>query len=103
MDPNVTQYGLWSVALLNAAIFILFAFSFSKPSTLRDWRSFGAKPICKGAHPAHGSRGSGGGMVRRMRTLPRHPLDRGADVVDHLSQQVGALGLAHHPDHRLGA
>ncbi len=42
MDPNVTQYGLWSVAILNAAIFILFAFSFFKPSTLRDWRSFGA-------------------------------------------------------------
>ena len=42
MDPEVTQYGLWSVAILNAAIFILFAFSFFKPSTLRDWRSFGA-------------------------------------------------------------
>ena len=42
MDANLTQYGLWSVALLNAAIFILFAFSFFKPSTLRDWRSFGA-------------------------------------------------------------
>ncbi len=42
MDPQVTQYGLWSVAILNAAIFILFAFSFFKPSTLRDWRSFGA-------------------------------------------------------------
>lgn len=36
MDPDVTQYGLWSVAILNAAIFIVFAFSFFKPSTLRD-------------------------------------------------------------------
>jgi protein-S-isoprenylcysteine O-methyltransferase Ste14 len=42
MEPGVTQYGLWLAAILNAAIFILFAFSFFKPSTLRDWRSFGA-------------------------------------------------------------
>lgn len=35
-------YGLWVFALLNAAIFIMFAFSFFKPSTPRDWRSFGA-------------------------------------------------------------
>ena len=35
------QYGLWSVALLNAAIFILFAFSFFRPRTGRDWRTFG--------------------------------------------------------------
>lgn len=42
MGSDVTSYGLWSVAVLNAAIFILFAFSFFKPSTVRDWRSFGA-------------------------------------------------------------
>ena len=41
MNPDVTQYGLWSVAILNTAIFILFAFSFFKPKTFRDWRSFG--------------------------------------------------------------
>lgn len=35
-------YGLWAFALINAAIFILFAFSFFKPQTPRDWRSFGA-------------------------------------------------------------
>jgi len=35
-------YGLWIFALLNAAIFIMFAFSFFKPQTPRDWRSFGA-------------------------------------------------------------
>ena len=35
-------YGLWFFALINAAIFILFAFSFFKPQTPRDWRSFGA-------------------------------------------------------------
>jgi protein-S-isoprenylcysteine O-methyltransferase Ste14 len=38
-DPG---YGLWFFALLNAAIFIMFAFSFFKPQTARDWRSFGA-------------------------------------------------------------
>nr|NIV45502.1 isoprenylcysteine carboxylmethyltransferase family protein [Gammaproteobacteria bacterium] len=32
----------WSLVLLNAAIFIAFAFSFAKPQTTRDWRSFGA-------------------------------------------------------------
>lgn len=34
--------GLWGLALMNAAVFILFAFSFFKPTTKRDWRSFGA-------------------------------------------------------------
>ena len=35
-------YGLWSLVVLNAGLFILFAFSFAKPQTARDWRSFGA-------------------------------------------------------------
>ena len=35
-------YGLWSLVVINSAIFILFAFSFAKPQTQRDWRSFGA-------------------------------------------------------------
>jgi protein-S-isoprenylcysteine O-methyltransferase Ste14 len=35
-------YGLWSLVVINAAVFILFAFSFAKPQTARDWRSFGA-------------------------------------------------------------
>ena len=35
-------YGLWLFALLNAAIFIMFAFRFFKPQPARDWRSFGA-------------------------------------------------------------
>jgi protein-S-isoprenylcysteine O-methyltransferase Ste14 len=35
-------YGLWSLVLMNSAIFIAFAFSFFKPQSLRDWRSFGA-------------------------------------------------------------
>ncbi len=35
-------YGLWSLVIINSAIFIIFAFSFSKPRTKRDWRSFSA-------------------------------------------------------------
>jgi protein-S-isoprenylcysteine O-methyltransferase Ste14 len=36
------SYGLWLFVLLNSAIFIGFAFSFFRPTTRRDWRSFGA-------------------------------------------------------------
>ena len=35
-------YGLWWMVALNVAIFLIFAFSFTKPKTKRDWRSFGA-------------------------------------------------------------
>jgi protein-S-isoprenylcysteine O-methyltransferase Ste14 len=35
-------YGLWSLVAINAAVFIPFAFSFAKPQSSRDWRSFGA-------------------------------------------------------------
>ena len=35
-------YGLWPLVILNSAIFIIFAFSFAKPQSTRDWRSFGA-------------------------------------------------------------
>lgn len=38
----VPAYGLWSLVLINSAVFILFAFSFVQPKTRRDWRSFGA-------------------------------------------------------------
>lgn len=36
------DYGLWSTVVLNSFIFIIFAFSFFRPRTSRDWRSFGA-------------------------------------------------------------
>lgn len=35
-------YGLWSLVLINSLVFIIFAFSFTKPRTSRDWRSFSA-------------------------------------------------------------
>jgi protein-S-isoprenylcysteine O-methyltransferase Ste14 len=39
---GMPAYGLWPLVVLNAAIFIIFAFSFFKPRTGRDWRTFGA-------------------------------------------------------------
>lgn len=38
---EVPAYGLWSLVIINSAIFIIFAFSFFKPKTKRDWRTFG--------------------------------------------------------------
>lgn len=43
MSPDdAPAYGLWPLVIINAAVFIIFAFSFAKPRTTRDWRSFGA-------------------------------------------------------------
>ena len=42
MNTNVPAYGLWLLVVMNALVFIIFAFSFSRPRTGRDWRSFGA-------------------------------------------------------------
>ena len=42
MDGNLVEYGLWPLVIINSAVFIIFAFSFTKPRTARDWRSFGA-------------------------------------------------------------
>lgn len=39
---DTPDYGLWTLVVLNSAIFIMFAFSFFKPQTARDWRTFGA-------------------------------------------------------------
>jgi protein-S-isoprenylcysteine O-methyltransferase Ste14 len=43
MTPDSTPaYGLWPLVIINTLVFIIFAFSFFKPRTARDWRSFGA-------------------------------------------------------------
>lgn len=43
MDDNAAPaYGLWSLVIINSLVFIIFAFSFAKPQSPRDWRSFGA-------------------------------------------------------------
>lgn len=41
-ETSGSGYGLWSLVIINSAVFIIFAFSFFKPQTKRDWRSFGA-------------------------------------------------------------
>ena len=40
--PDAPAYGLWSLVIINSLVFIIFAFSFTKPQTARDWRSFSA-------------------------------------------------------------
>ena len=42
MNDAAPAYGLWLLVILNSAVFIIFAFTFFKPRTKRDWRSFGA-------------------------------------------------------------
>lgn len=42
MAGTGSDYGLWGLVVVNALVFIIFAFSFFKPKTMRDWRSFGA-------------------------------------------------------------
>ena len=39
---SVPDYGLWSLVVINSLVFMIFAFSFTKPRSPRDWRSFGA-------------------------------------------------------------
>ena len=39
---SAPAYGLWSLVIINSLVFIIFAFSFTRPRTSRDWRSFGA-------------------------------------------------------------
>jgi protein-S-isoprenylcysteine O-methyltransferase Ste14 len=42
MNAPPPAYGLWSLVVINVAVFAMFAFSFTHPRTGRDWRSFGA-------------------------------------------------------------
>ncbi len=39
---NMRAYGLWHLVIINSLIFLIFAFSFFRPRTRRDWRTFGA-------------------------------------------------------------
>jgi len=36
-----SAYGLWSLVIINSLVFMIFAFSFTRPQSARDWRSFG--------------------------------------------------------------
>ena len=42
MTHDAPAYGLWSLVIINVAVFAIFAYSFTRPRTARDWRSFGA-------------------------------------------------------------
>ena len=42
MSDGLPAYGLWSLVAINSAVFVFFAYSFFKPRTGRDWRTFGA-------------------------------------------------------------
>ena len=42
MTNEAPAYGLWTLVVINSAVFIIFAYSFAKPQSPRDWRSFGA-------------------------------------------------------------
>lgn len=42
MNAQSSGYGLWSLVIINSLVFIIFAFSFAKPQSKRDWRTFGA-------------------------------------------------------------
>ena len=42
MNHDAPAYGLWSLVILNTAIILMFAFSFFKPQSARDWRTFSA-------------------------------------------------------------
>jgi methanethiol S-methyltransferase len=42
MSTELSSYGLWSLVVVNSVVFVLFAYSFFKPRTARDWRSFSA-------------------------------------------------------------
>ncbi len=41
-ESSTPGYGLWPLVIINSLLFIMFAFSFAKPQSKRDWRSFGA-------------------------------------------------------------
>ena len=42
MSDAAPAYGLWSLVIVNSGVFIFFAYTFFKPRTPRDWRSFSA-------------------------------------------------------------
>ncbi|MEX2650309.1 MAG: isoprenylcysteine carboxylmethyltransferase family protein [Alphaproteobacteria bacterium] len=42
MTDAAPAYGLWSLVVINSAVFIMFGLSFFRPKSNRDWRSFGA-------------------------------------------------------------
>ena len=58
---DIPAYGLWSLVLINSAVFIIFAFSFFKPMLRRrpdSFHDYGVQAgICRGRHAAHTPKG----------------------------------------------
>src|SRR6266704_2966973 len=52
MNYSTSAYGLWALAIINSAIFIIFAFSFTHPHTKRDLLSY-AWRVLYAAQKAH--------------------------------------------------
>src|ERR1017187_6091721 len=46
MNHDGSAYGMWGLVLIESAFFIIFAFSFTRPKTKTDWRSFGTFSAC---------------------------------------------------------
>lgn len=42
MSSDSYGYGMWLLVVVNSLIFVIFALSFTRPRSSRDWRSFGA-------------------------------------------------------------
>lgn len=42
MKYTMWGYGLWPVVVINSLVFIIFAFSFARPRSWTDWRTFGS-------------------------------------------------------------
>src|SRR5688572_6116026 len=40
MTPT-PAYGLWALVIINSLVFVIFALSFTRPRTARDWRALG--------------------------------------------------------------
>lgn len=38
---SMSAYGHWNLVIVNSLVILIFAFSFFRPSTRRDWRTFG--------------------------------------------------------------
>lgn len=38
---SAPDHGMWWLVVVNSAVFLIFAFSFSRPQSTRDWRSLG--------------------------------------------------------------
>ena len=38
---NMPDYGLWKLVIISSVVFLFFVFSFFRPRTSRDWRTFG--------------------------------------------------------------